>query len=269
MKAERVVASGDRLGECPIWDERMAVLWWVDIHGQALRRWDGEEAKTFAMPSPPGSIALRREGGMLVALAGGVYLLGTHEPQLLVRPAEHDAALRFNDGRCDRAGRFWVGTLEEPDFAAKGVLYRIEPDGRATATRTSIQVPNSLAWSPDGKTMYFADSPRHKIWAFDYDAATGSMRNERIFASPHPGFPDGSCVDADGCLWNAEWGASRVVRYTAAGKVDRIVEVPALNPSCCCIGGRRMDTLYITTADGAGLFAAQPGVSGLAESRFG
>jgi sugar lactone lactonase YvrE len=269
MKAERVVASGDRLGECPIWDERMGVLWWVDIHGQALRRWDGEETKTFAMPSPPGSIALRREGGMLVALEGGIFLLGTTEPQLLVRPSEHAAPLRFNDGRCDRAGRFWVGTLEEPDFPAKGVLYRIEQDGRATATRTGIQVPNSLAWSPDGKTMYFADSPRHKIWAFDYDADTGSMRNERIFASPHPGFPDGSCVDADGCLWNAEWGASRVVRYTPAGKIDRVVEVPAKNPSCCCIGGRRMDTLYITTADGAGLFAAQPGVSGLAESRFG
>ncbi|HWI36818.1 MAG TPA: SMP-30/gluconolactonase/LRE family protein, partial [Burkholderiales bacterium] len=101
MKAERVVASGDRLGECPIWDERMGVLWWVDIHGQALRRWDGEETKTFAMPSPPGSIALRREGGMLVALEGRISSLGTTEPQLLVRPPEHAAPLRFNDGRCD------------------------------------------------------------------------------------------------------------------------------------------------------------------------
>jgi sugar lactone lactonase YvrE len=269
MQAERVVDSGDRLGECPIWDERIGVLWWVDIHGQALRRWDGEQMHTFTMPAQPGSIALRRDGGMLVALAGGVHLLGKDSPQLLVRPAEHDAALRFNDGRCDRASRFWVGTLKDPSFDPVGVLYRIEPDGRATPMRTGIQVPNSIAWSPDGKTMYFADSPRHKIWAFDYDADSGSMRNERVFAVPHPGFPDGSCVDADGCLWNAEWGAGRVVRYTPAGKIDRVIDVPALNPSCCCIGGPRMDTLYITTADGAGLFAAQPGVSGLPESRFG
>ena len=268
MKAERVVESGDRLGECPIWDERMGALWWIDIHGAALRRWDGE-LKTIALPQQPGSIALRREGGLLVALAGGVYLLGTDEPQLLVRPAEHVAGLRFNDGRCDRAGRFWVGTLKDPSFDPVGVLYRIEGDGRASAMRTGIQVPNSIAWSPDGKTMYFADSPRHKIWAFDYDAASGAIRNERVFATPHPGFPDGSCVDAAGCLWNAEWGASRVVRYTPAGKMDLVVDVAAKNPTCCAFGGRRMDTLYITSADGAGLFAAQPGVTGLAESRFG
>ena len=268
MNAERVVDSQDRLGECPIWDERMGALWWIDIHGRMLKRWDGE-LKAFPMPEQPGSIALQREGGLLVALAGGIYRLGTDEPQLLVRPAEHDAALRFNDGRCDRAGRFWVGTLKDPSFDPVGILYRIEADGRASAMRTGIQVPNSIAWSPDGGTMYFADSPRHKIWAFDYDAAAGTLTNERIFATPHPGFPDGSCVDAEGCLWNAEWGASRVVRYTPAGKVDRVIEVPAKNPTCCSFGGRRMDTLYITSADGAGLFAVQPGVTGLAESRFG
>ena len=90
-----------------------------------------------------------------------------------------------------------------------------------------------------------------------------------MFAAPHPGFPDGSCVDAEGCLWNAEWGAARVVRYTPAGKIDRVLEVPAKNPTCCCFGGERYDTLYITTADGAGVFAATPGVKGLPESRFG
>jgi len=149
------------------------------------------------------------------------------------------------------------------------VLYRIEPHGSATAFRTGIRVPNSIAWSPDGGTMYFADSPHHKIWAFDYDADAGRFSNERLFAAPHPGFPDGSCVDADGCLWNAEWGASRVVRYTPAGKVDRVVEVPATNPTCCAFGGSELGTLYITSAKGAGLFAVRPGVKGLPESRFG
>ena len=113
--------------------------------------------------------------------------------------------------------------------------------------RGHIKVPNSIAWSPDGKTMYFADSPRHKIWAFDY--RDGEIANERVFAAPHPGFPDGSCIDADGCMWNAEYGAGRVVRYTPAGKVDRVLEVPAKNPTCCCFGGTALDTLYITTAE--------------------
>jgi len=268
-RAERVLDSADQLGECPIWDERMSVLWWVDIHGRAVKRYDGESLRLLPMPEPPGSIALRREGGLLVALQSGVFLLGTEAPKLLVKPAEHVAGLRFNDGRCDRAGRFWVGTLAEPDFPPRGVLYRISAEGTATALRTGMQVPNSLAWSPDGRTMYFADSPRHKIWAFDYDAERGEFSGERIFAAPHPGFPDGSCVDAEGCLWNAEWGAARVVRYTPAGKVDRVVVVPTKNPTCCCFGGARLETLYITSAERAGLFALEPGVRGLAESRFG
>jgi sugar lactone lactonase YvrE len=216
-----------------------------------------------------GSIALRRDGGLLVALQSGIHLLGTHEPQLLVKPAGHAPELRFNDGRCDRAGRFWVGTLAEPDFPPRGVLYRIEADGSARAFRSGIEVPNSIAFSPDGRTMYFADSPRHKIWAFDYAPESGAISRERIFATPHPGFPDGSCIDAAGCLWNAQWGAGRVVRYTPAGKVDRVVEVPARNPTCCCFGGARLDTLYVTSADACGVFALRPGVTGLAESRFG
>jgi sugar lactone lactonase YvrE len=269
LKAERVLDTGDELGECPIWDERMGALWWVDIHGRAIKRYDGQDVRVMPMPQAPGSIAFRREGGLLVALQSGVYLLGTEEPRLLAKPSEHEAALRFNDGRCDRAGRFWVGTLKEPDFDPVGMLYRVERDGSYRAFRTAIRVPNSIAWSPNGRTMYFADSPRHKIWAFDYDLERGEITAERLFAAPHPGFPDGSCVDAEGCLWNAEWGASRVVRYTPAGKVDRVVEVPAKNPSCCCFGGARLDTLYITSADRAGLFALAPGVKGLAESRFG
>lgn len=266
---ERVLESNDLLGECPVWDERMHALWWVDIHGKALKRYDGTHVTVMPMPEQPGSIALRRAGGLLVAMQSGVFLLGKREPKLMVRPAEHEAGMRFNDGRCDRAGRFWVGTLEDPDHPPRGVLYRVEADGRATAMRSAIRVPNSIAWSPDGGTMYFADSPRHKIWAYDYDVQTGKTANERIFATPHPGFPDGSCVDADGCLWNAEWAASRVVRYTPAGKIDRVIAVPAKNPTCCAFGGTRLDTLYITSADGAGLFATRPGVTGLLESRFG
>jgi sugar lactone lactonase YvrE len=156
------------------------------------------------MPEPVGSIAFRAKGGLLAAMQTGIYLWDSAALALFANPASHDPSHRFNDGRCDRAGRFWVGTMKDPEHTPTGVLYRLSPNGESKAFRTSIKVPNSLAWSPDGGTMYFADSPRHKIWAYDYDADTGAMSNERLFAAPHPGFPDGSCVDAEGCLWNAE-----------------------------------------------------------------
>ena len=131
--------------------------------------------------------------------------------------------------------------------------------------------------------MYFADSVRDVIWSFDYDLQAGEMSNERVFVdgAANPGYPDGSCVDADGCLWNAEYGGARVVRYTPQGKVDRVIELPVQNPTCCCFGGKRLDTLYVTTAAqglkeadlekqplAGSLFAVRPGVAGLPESRF-
>lgn len=252
---ERVVDSGDRLGECPLWDG--AALWWVDIHGMAVKRLHGAKLEVFPKPEPVGSIAFRRQGGVLVAMQSGI-------DGMLKNP---DPDHRFNDGRCDRSGRFfWAGTLKDPEFTPTGKLYRVAANGEWQVLREGIRVPNSLCWSPDGRTMYFADSPRHKIWAFDYD--DGGISNERVFASPHPGFPDGSCVDADGCVWNAEYGAGRVVRYTPAGKVDRVIDVPAKNPTCCCFGGAKLDTLYITTAEGMGVWAARPGSTGLPEARF-
>jgi sugar lactone lactonase YvrE len=162
-----------------------------------------------------------------------------------------------------------------------GSLYRFDADFRSTKLRNAIIIPNSLAFSPDGRTMYFADTNRHTLWAYDYDAATGAATRERVFADTGKGRPDGSCVDAEGCLWNADYGAARVVRYTPAGKVDRTFELPVTNVTCCCFGGKDLDTLYITTATqrlspeelarqplAGSLFALRPGVRGLAESRF-
>ena len=235
MRVELVIDSADRLGECPIWDEREQALWWVDILAPAIKRFDGK-LKVFPMPEPIGSIAFRTTGGLLAAMQTGIYIWESGRLQLLACPDEHDKTHRFNDGRCDRAGRFWVGTMKDPEHTPTGALYSFKE--KFELKRSGIKVPNSLAWSPDGRTMYFADSPRHKIWAFDYDADVGEMRNERLFAAPHPGFPDGSCVDAVGCLWNAEYG------------------------------GAQLDTLYVTTAQGGGVYAFNCPVKGLAEARF-
>jgi sugar lactone lactonase YvrE len=283
-QVECVVEGRDLLGECPLWDERSGALWWVDILGPALMKYDGV-VTAYPLPEAMGSFAFRERGGMLAAMKSGFYLFDapSGKRELLARPEGHLAGNRPNDGRCDRAGRFWAGTMSDPERGPHGTLYRIAPDGVCTAMRTGIVIPNSLAWTPDGRTMYFTDSVHNVIWAFDYDMQSGEMTNERVFvnAGANPGSPDGSCIDADGGLWNAQYGGWRVVRYTPRGEIDRVITLPVQNPTCCCFGGERLDTLYITTAAqqlsaddlskqplAGSVFAVNPGVQGLPESRF-
>jgi len=285
MRIECVVNHRELLGECPLWDERAQRLWWVDILAPALKQLDPASGavKQNPLPEAMGSFAFREGGGLLAAMKSGIYLMDSSyslvEP--LAAPEPHLPGNRFNDGRCDRDGRFWSGTMMEAMREPVGSLYRIGTDRACVRQRTGITVPNSLAWSPDGRTMYFADSPRRIIWAFDYDRASGEPSNERVFVTTQAGFPDGSCVDADGCLWNAEYGGARVVRYTPAGKADRVIELAVKNPTCCAFGGRKLDVLYITTAAqrlneaqlkeqplAGSLLAIRPGPTGLAESRY-
>lgn len=265
-RVERLVDSAERLGACPLWDGEHRALWWVDIRAPAIKRFDGT-LKTYALPEPVGSIAFRARGGLLAAMQTGVYIWEDEKLEFFAKPAFHPVTHRFNDGRCDRAGRFWVGTMKDPEHTPTGALYCLKE--KFELKRSGIAVPNSLAWSPDGRTMYFADSRRRKIWAFDYDPDSAAMTNERLFAETRAGSPDGSCVDADGCLWNAEYGAARVVRYKPDGKIDLVIAVPAKNPTCCCFSGAQLDTLYITTANGSGVFALNAAGKGLPESRFG
>ncbi|MGH6960465.1 MAG: SMP-30/gluconolactonase/LRE family protein, partial [Dongiaceae bacterium] len=189
---------------------------------------------------------------------------------------------RFNDGRCDRQGRFWVGTMHHTTRAPEGVLYRLDRRRELVGRQSAICIPNSLAWSPDGNTMYFADSLLYAIFAYDYDTASGEMGRKRVFARTQaPGFPDGSTVDAEGYLWNAEFNSWRVVRYAPDGRVDRRIEMPAQRPTCCAFGGANLDVLYVTTASwqlsadehraqplAGALLALDVGVRGIPEARF-
>jgi sugar lactone lactonase YvrE len=282
------VRGADTLGECPVWDERAGLLRWIDIAAPAIKRCDasGSDVRVRPLTEAIGSYALLESSrGVLAAMRSGLYLLDpdTGERDVFARPEPELPDNRFNDGRCDRAGRFWAGTMSTTERKPTGSLYRVEPDGRCARVRTQITIPNSIAWSPDGGTLYFADTPRRLIWALECDPARGELIGERVFAeSPgDAGGPDGSCVDADGCLWNAEYGRGRLVRYTPRGEVDRVVGVPVSNPTCCCFGGPRLDTLFVTTARqrltpaelarqplAGSVLALGPGVPGLPESRF-
>jgi sugar lactone lactonase YvrE len=195
----------DILGESPIWHEREQALYWVDVRRPAIRCFDhaGGDVVTWSMPDLIGSIAFAADGRLVVALPDRIALFEptTERLETVARLHARIPDHRFNDGRCDRQGRFWVGTMHNITRAPEGVLYRLDRDrGELLTTKSGICIPNSLAWSPDGRTMYFADSLRYAIFAYDFDTASGRMSNERTFVETRaPGFPDGSTVDAAGC----------------------------------------------------------------------
>ena len=275
------------LGESPVWDVRRSVLWWVDSRGPALFNLDPSTSRTARVDLPDlvGSIGLRESTGLIAAMRRGFHFL---EPESGVLVPIHDPEPdqlenRFNDGRCDRQGRFWAGTMNDARREPTGSLYRLDADLRSTWIRGDVIVPNSLAWSLDSRTMYFADTHRHRIFAYDFDPELGQPTGERVFAdlSLEARRPDGSAIDAEGCLWNAEYAGGRVVRYSPAGKVDRVIPMPVSNPTSCAFGGAGLDVLFVTSARqrltpgqlakeplAGSVFAISVGMKGVAEPRF-
>ena len=284
--SERIGTQTDILGESPLWDDRAQCLYWLDIRRPALRRLHPATGQVDSWPLPglAGSIALTDDQRLLLALPRQIALFdpATATMAPFAEPPPLPDGHRFNDGRCDAQGRFWVGTMHNVTRAPVGVLYRLEGSGPMVPVRTGVCIPNSLAFSPDGKTMYFADSLRYAIFAHDYDVATGTMGAERVFAaSKAPAFADGSAVDAEGFLWNAQFNGSQLVRYAPDGRIDRILPLPVQRPTCCAFGGPDLDLLYITTASqnmseaemraeplAGALLALKVGVCGLPEPRF-
>ncbi len=291
LALRRLGTQRDILGECPLWDDRRQCLWWVDIRAPALRCLDlqalddGPDAPTRHWPLPDmvGSIALAEDGRLLLALSTQLCVWNPEDGalQTLARPDFTDPHHRFNDGRCDRQGRFWVGSMHNLTRAPEGRLFRWDPVAGLVEQAGGLCIPNSLAWSPDGRTMYFADSLRHAIEASDYDPDLGQPGPWRTLArSTPPGFPDGSAVDAQGYLWNAEFDGARLVRYAPDGRVDRVIRMPVRRPTCCAFGGQHFEHLFVTTTSQrmtAEELAAEPlagtlllldvGVRGLPEPR--
>jgi L-arabinonolactonase len=261
----------DQLGECPVWDSRLGVLFWIDIDGRSVSRLDPATGRTDrrTIGGRPGSIALTNDPDrLLVAAEHRLWFLrwstGRIEPWIDIEPGGGPS--RLNDGACDRDGRFWVGSMHEDAVESIGVLYRVEEDGSFDAFRHGIGVSNGLAFSPEGDTMYFADSLAEAAWAFDYDRDTGTPTGERLLADfAHlPGSPDGGCVDEDGCYWIACYLGSAVVRITPRGDIDRIVPLPVDKPTKPAFGGPDLDVMYITSIGGGGSHPvpAQRGVNG-------
>jgi L-arabinonolactonase len=277
------------VGECPVWCGITQSLYWVDIPNGQLNCFNPttgvNQIWTFA--EPIGSFGLRAQGGAILALKSGFHLFdfATGNLQKLVNPESDKAENRLNDGRCDRAGRFWAGSMRDPPDPRQktGVLYRLDADYRCLQVVEDLFVSNGLAFSPDDRILYHSDSyvSVRTVWAWDFDLADGVISNRRVFVNTAgmPGRPDGAAIDADGCYWMAAIDGWEVVRFTPAGRVDRRIALPVSQPSMIAFGGRDLDTLYITSirppeADlskqpqAGGLFAVNAGVKGLPEPRY-
>ncbi|HVF65815.1 MAG TPA: SMP-30/gluconolactonase/LRE family protein [Casimicrobiaceae bacterium] len=275
------------LGECAIWSVEDQALWWVDINAPSLNRFDPASGHNLAMSMPQsiGSFAFRGKGGFVAALRDGIWFV--NEQGALTRKlhdAPYDTAThRFNDGRCDRQGRFYVGSMNENRDANSAALYRLDEDASFTPVFDDIMISNGLAWSPDGRTMYHADTPTRTIRAFDYDVSRGESSNARIFAEfeQEAERPDGCCIDSEGNYWSAFYRGGKVVRISPQGSRLAEYSLPAMCPTMCALGGPDLKTLFVTSARqqraqeeldalplSGGIFAMRVDVPGLPEAKF-
>ena len=241
------------LGEGPVWSPRRQALYWVDIEERRVHRldWHTRAVRSWLMPERISALAERERGGFICALESAIVLVDDEfrVTDWIARPEQGSRTNRFNDGKCDRDGRFWVGSMNETGTERSAALYRVDADLSVTTARSDIRISNGLCWSPDGTTAYFADSPGREIERMAYDRRSGGLGTPHVFARiAAPGVPDGSTVDAEGFVWNAEWDGGRLCRYDPEGRLDRIVNMPFSRPTACAFGGPDMTTLFVTSA---------------------
>jgi len=270
---ECVLDAKAELGEGPVWDHRGKALWWLDINGQALHRFDpltgGDEA--LDLGEMPGAVVPRIRGGLVLATHSGFHLFDpdSGERDFLGHPEAHLANNRFNDGKCDPAGRLWAGTVAMDGVQGGAGLYCLGVDGAITQYLPSVTVSNGMAWSSDRKTMYYIDTMTQCVFAFDYDLETGHISNQRAVISVErsEGFPDGMAIDTEDKLWVAHWGGAKVVRYDPeTGQALAKIAMPVTQPTSCAFGGEDFQDLYITSARASlrgEALEAQPQAGGL------
>lgn len=240
------------LGEGPLWHPDEGCLYWVDI--EAGRLFCSDPARqTFSythFDTQLGAFCFTKSGGFILATGQGFLAWNRNEIHPIWNPLPPRAGVRLNDGKVDPAGRFWAGSMDTEHI--KGELYRLDPDGGQHILLQGIGISNGLDWSPDHTMMYYTDSFQGTIFAFDYDQETGSINNQRPFVQLPKGngdiVPDGLCVDAEGCIWSAQWNGWQVVRYDPHGHPLMTVKVPAQRVTSCCFGGEKGDHLFITSA---------------------
>lgn len=280
-----VLDTRARLGEGPVWDERAGRLRWVDIYNRRVHEFDPATgaASYLDVGDVVGALALTASHALLLARRHELSRLdpATGRVETVRRIEGLRADERLNDGRCDPQGRFWVGSMAEEE--GRACLYRFDPDGSLHVMERGLTISNGLGWSPDGRTFYLTDSPRGRIYAYDFDAAAGTIDGRRVFAELGAGdaVPDGLAVDAEGCVWSALWAGGCVVRLAPDGRKIARLRLPLPLTTSCAFGGRGLRDLYVTTAsvgmgqqevdrhvEAGDLFCVRSDATGLPASRF-
>ena len=280
---ELVVDSKSDLGEGAFWNYRTGELVWVNITGEILNFYNPglRNNKEMFTGQMIGTVVPAESGKIVVALRNGIYMLdpSTGTKNLIVDPEEDNPDNRFNDGKCDPAGRFWAGTMSLTGKKMAGALYRLDPDSSVHMMIDNVTTSNGIVWSLDNRKMYYIDTPTRKVMAYDYDIESGDIDNPvvAVEVSPELGAPDGMTIDEDGNLWIALWGGSAVGCWDPRnGELIRKIDVPARNVTSCAFGDDDLGTLYITTArqntsdeelqqnpHSGGVFKIRPGVQGV------
>ncbi len=300
VNPELVLDTRAELGEGPSWERLSGCLYWVDIrlgHVHIFNPKDGTD-RLIEVGEPLGCVAPRRSGGLVLGLRSGFATINSPLSQpaglgvgsgpmltYLVNPEAQLPGNRFNDGKCDPAGRFLAGSMDNAEIEATGSLYSLDPGGSLKTLLTGTRISNGLAWSPDYRTFYFIDTPTLTVMAYDYDLATGAIANPRpaITVPPGLGWPDGMTSDGAGMLWVAMWGGAKLTRWNpATGQLLAEIPIPAFNVSSCVFGGPDLTDLYVTTARkgmdadqlakyplSGGLFRLRTGIQGMPTFEFG
>jgi sugar lactone lactonase YvrE len=280
-----VLQARARLGEGPLWDEETQSLFWVDIFNHRVNRFDPAAGRhrEYEVGDVVAAMALGPSHTLVLALRHDLALLDllTGELEHLAEVERERPGVRLNDGKCDAQGRFWIGSMSEEE--GDGSLHRFDPDGTIRRMETGLTISNGLGWSPDDRTFYLTDSPRRRIYAYDFDLDGGGISNRRVWAElDGERVPDGLSVDEEGCVWSAQWGGGCVIRFSPDGReVDR-VDLPVPRPTSCTFGGRDRRDLYVTSASigmteeevdespaSGDLFCVRTEVAGLPAHRFG
>ncbi len=287
MQPIATIKVANSLGECILWDDKTQTVWWTDIEGRLLHSFDWQRQLLcrFPLPERLGSFGLVAGEPLLIGAFESGFSLFHPEKGLVdrvIRPEGLTSATRMNDGRVDRQGRFWAGSMvESPMGPAAGFLYSVQ-DGDIRTRECNVGIANGICWSPDNSTFYFADSAQHVIWRYSFDPHSGAISRSGVFArTVAPACPDGAAVDSEGYIWSAQWGGGCVIRYAPDGQIERVLQLPITQPTCVAFGGGNLNLLFVTSAriglsrdalaaqTGAGdVFVYNVGVRGLPENRF-
>ena len=287
--ANLLLDTKSTLGEGPIWDDEEDCLWWIDIEVGLVHRFDParHQNQTFDIGRKVGTVVRRQRGGLMLALADGFAAFDPKSGRLeiLCDPEADKPDNRFNDGKCDPAGRFWAGSMNALDESQPtGALYCLHADGHVVKHFEGVRVSNGIVWTADAKTMYYIDSPTRCVDSFEYDRETGQISNRQtvIQFSEDQGYPDGMTIDAEDMLWVAQWDGWGVSRFDPkTGELLDKIEVPAAQVTACAFGGPELKDLFITTARrgieagdleeqpyAGSLFHARPGVMGVRSNQY-